>query len=208
MKPKFSTLIILTFVCIALLTPFALSPMYIEVLREDAFDLLQLLQGNLYKQITGFTALAFVFLEMALTLRKRSRGWKIKFSIPGSMQFWRSLHIFAGVGLLGITLVHTIGANGLNFNAVFLWVFFFVTLSALVGVVAETGIVESPQRYFGLTLAKAGKSEDSKQKQPRGIPKGKLIRSLRALWLTTHIFLVSVFCVMLVIHIFLAYYYQ
>ncbi|MEQ8754312.1 MAG: hypothetical protein RID09_12440 [Coleofasciculus sp. G1-WW12-02] len=206
MKPNFSTLIILTFVCVALLTPFALSSMYIEVLREDAFDLLQLLQGNLYKQITGFTALAFVFLEMVLTLRKRSRGWKIKIPLPGSMQFWRSLHIFAGVGLLGITLVHTIGANGFNFNAVFLWVFFFVTLSALVGVVAETGIVESPQRYFGLQLAKAGKVEGSKQTP--GIPKGKLIRSLRSLWLTTHIFLVSVFCVMLVIHIFLAYYYQ
>jgi hypothetical protein len=206
MKPKFSTLIILTFVCVALLTPFALSPIYIEILREKAFDLLQLFQGNLYKQITGFTALAFVFLEMMLTLRKRSRGWKIKIPLPGSMQFWRSLHIFAGVGLLGLVLIHTIGVNGLNFNAVFLWVFFFVTLSALVGVVAETGLVESPQRYFGLNLAKAGKSEDTNQ--PRGMPKGKLIRSLRSLWLTTHIFLVSVFCVMLIIHIFLAYYYQ
>lgn len=206
MKPKFSTLIILTFVCVALLTPFAFSPIYVETLREDAFNLLMTFQGNLYKQITGFMALAFVFLEMALTIRKRSRGWKIKIPLPGSMQFWRSLHIFAGVGLLALVLIHTIGMNGLNFNAVFLWVFFFVTLSALVGVVAETGLVESPQRYFGLSLAKAGKGEGSNPTP--GIPKGKLIRTLRSLWLTTHIFLVSVFCVMLVIHIFLAYYYQ
>ncbi|MEC4802727.1 MAG: hypothetical protein SAJ12_00410 [Jaaginema sp. PMC 1079.18] len=206
MKPKFSTLIILTFVCVALLTPFAFSPIYVETLREEAFNLLMTFQGNLYKQVTGFMALAFVFLEMVLTVRKRSRSWKFKITLPGSMQFWRSLHIFAGVGLLALVLIHTIGVNGLNFNAVFLWVFFFVTLSALVGVVAETGLVESPQRYFGFKLAKAGKVEDSGQ--PSGIPKGKLIRGLRSLWLTTHIFLVSVFCVMLVIHIFLAYYYQ
>jgi hypothetical protein len=205
MKPKFSTLIVLTFVCVVLLIPFALSPIYIEILRAKAFDLLQLFQGNFYKQVTGFTALFFVFLEMALTVRKRSRGWLVKFSLPGSMQFWRSLHIFAGVGLLAIILVHTIGANGLNFNAIFLWIFFLVTLSALVGVVAETGIVESPQRYFGWRLVKGEKLENSERAV--GIPKGQLIRRLRSLWLTTHIFLVSVFGVMLTIHIFIAYYY-
>ena len=41
-----------------------------------------------------------------------------------------------------------------------------------------------------------------------GIPKGQLVRGLRAIWLTTHILLVSVFIVMLGFHIFLAYYYQ
>ena len=56
MKPKFSTLIILTFICVVLLAPFALSPLYIPKLRESAFDLhllLHLLQhlGNDTQQI-------------------------------------------------------------------------------------------------------------------------------------------------------------
>ncbi|WP_216349349.1 hypothetical protein [[Limnothrix rosea] IAM M-220] len=38
--------------------------------------------------------------------------------------------------------------KGLNFNAVFLWVFFAVTLTAVVGVVAGTGVLESPRRQF------------------------------------------------------------
>ena len=205
MKPKFSTLIMLTFICVALLSPFALSAIYLPILRERAFDVHQFLLGELYKQITGYLSLAFVLLEMVLTVRKRSRGWKVKFAVPGSIQFWRSLHIFAGVALLGSTLVHTVGSTGLNFNTIFLWVFFGVTLSALVGVVTETGIVESPRRYFGWRgkLGEAGEA-----KLAAGIPKGQLVRGWRSWWLTTHIFLVSVFFVMLIIHIFLAYYYQ
>lgn len=206
MKPTFSTLTILTLISTVLLIPFALSSVYLDLLRQEAFDILQVFQGNLYKQITGYCSLTFVILEMVLTVRKRSRGWRFKFSLPGSMQFWRRLHIFAGVGLLGLTLVHTIGVNGVNFNAVFLWVFLGVTLSALIGVVAETGIVESSQRYFGADGVRA--EAQGLTKISSGIPKGQLIRTLRGLWLSTHIFLVSVFCVMLVIHIFLAYYYQ
>ncbi|GAB4537661.1 MAG: hypothetical protein Tsb0014_26670 [Pleurocapsa sp.] len=200
MKPKFSTLIILTLISALILAPFAFSSAYIPILRENSFDFLQFIQGEVYKQITGYLSLVFVLIEMMLIARKRSRGWKFKISIPGSMQLWRSLHIFAGVGLLGITLVHTFGVNGLNFNAIFLWVFFGVTLSALVGVVAETGVLESPQKYFGW-----GSVKDN-----RGLlmSKGSLIRAMRQFWLSSHIFLVSVFIVMLIIHIFLAYYYQ
>lgn len=205
MKPKFSTLIILTFVCVALLIPFALSALYLPLLREQAFDVHQFLKSELYKQSTGYLSLAFVLLEMVLTVRKRSRGWKVKFAVPGSIQLWRSLHIFAGVALLGTTLVHTIGSTGLNFNAVFLWVFFGVTLSALVGAVTETGIIESPRRYFGWNRKQV---EAGEAKFSPGIPKGQLIRGWRSWWLTTHIFLVSVFFVMLCVHIFLAYYYQ
>lgn len=199
MKPKFSTLIILTLLTAALLVPFVFSPIYLPSLRENNFDLHLFLNSNLYKQITGYTSLFFVILEMIFTMRKRGRGWKIKISLPGSMQFWRTLHIFLGVGLLATTVIHTMGSNGLNFNAIFLWVFFAVTLSALVGVVAETGILESPQRDFKLIPVGGNKL---------GITKGTLIRNLRALWLSTHIFLVSVFLVMLAFHIFLAYYYQ
>ncbi|NEO27293.1 MAG: hypothetical protein F6K03_10450 [Kamptonema sp. SIO4C4] len=208
MKPKFSTLIILTLLCAVLLVPFALSPIYIEILREETFQLLQIFQGNLYKQITGYLSLAFVLLEMMLTVRKRSRSWRFKVTLPGSVQVWRSLHIFAGVGLLGLTLIHTIGANGMNFNAIFLWVFFGVTLSALAGVVAETGIVESSQRYFGFNVTTTKSKDQRIIKALSVMSKGQLIRSLRKLWLSTHIILVSVFCVMLVVHIFLAYYYQ
>ncbi|RMF27021.1 MAG: hypothetical protein D6756_02740, partial [Cyanobacteria bacterium J083] len=75
MKPKFSTLIILVFITAAILTPFAISPIYITVLREKYFDLLLFLEDNLYKQITGYFALAFVLFEMILTARKRGRGW-------------------------------------------------------------------------------------------------------------------------------------
>ena len=204
MKPKFSTLIILTLLSAAILTPFAVSPIYIPILREKAFKVLLFLQGNIYKQITGYIALGFVVLEMVLTARKRGRGWKIKLSIPGSMQLWRSLHIFLGIGLLGIVLIHTIGVAGINFNAIFLWVFFGVSLSALVGVVAETGVVESSQKRFLPWLS----SMTADGKRIPGISKGNMVRGMRAFWLSTHIILVSIFFVMLGFHIFLAYYYQ
>lgn len=197
MKPKFSTLIILTLICAALLAPFAVSSIYLEALRDRSMDLQPFLRGEIYKQATGFTALFFVLVEMLLSLRKRSRGWFLKVKIPGSVLFWRSLHIFTGIGLLAVVLVHTLGSNGLNYNAVFLWMFFAVTLSALVGVVAETGVLESSRKFFSL----AGKSE-------AGVGKGTLIRNMRAVWLPTHIFLVSVFTLMLGGHIFLAYYFR
>ncbi|MEM8722753.1 MAG: hypothetical protein AAGE84_26270 [Cyanobacteria bacterium P01_G01_bin.39] len=202
MKPKFSTLIILTLLSAAILAPFAVSPIYIPILRAQAFDVLYFLQGNLYKQITGYISLAFVIAEMILTVRKRGKGWKVKLSVPGSMQMWRSLHIFLGVGLLAIVLIHTIGVAGINFNAIFLWVFFGVSLSALVGVVAETGVLESSQKHF---LTWIGAAEG---KKVPGLSKGVMIKGMRAFWLNTHIILVSLFFVMLVFHIFLAYYYQ
>lgn len=203
MKPKFSTLIILIFLSAAILTPFAISPIYVPILREKAFRVLLFLQDNLYKQITGYIALAFVIFEMILTARKRGRGWKVKLTIPGSIQLWRSLHIFLGVGLLAIVLIHTIGVTGINFNAIFLWIFFAVSLSALVGVVAETGVVESSQKRFFTWIS--SKTPDGK-KIP-GISKGSTIRIMRSFWLSTHIILVGIFFVMLGFHIFLAYYY-
>ncbi len=199
-KPTFSTLMILTFIVVFLLLPFALSPLYIQALRDQAFELHLLLQGNIYKQITGYSSLVFVIIEMIFTLRKRGRGWKLPLKIKGTMQFWRTLHIFLGVGLLATTLIHTVGVTGLNFNAIFLWVFFGVTLSALMGVLAETGILESPQRYFGKHPRKNGSYSKT-------LTKGELIRGLRKVWLTTHILLVSAFLVMLGFHIFLTYYY-
>ena len=204
MKPKFSTLIILTLISAAILAPFAVSPIYIPILRAQAFDVLYFLQANLYKQITGYVSLVFVLLEMVLTARKRGRSWKIKIPVPGSMQLWRRLHIFLGVGLLAIVLIHTIGVAGINFNAIFLWVFFGVSLSALVGVVAETGIVESSQKRF-LPMFKTVTADG---KQIPGFSKGTMIKTMRALWLGSHIILVGLFFVMLIFHIFLAYFYQ
>ncbi|HHP7231362.1 MAG TPA: hypothetical protein ACFCUY_10955 [Xenococcaceae cyanobacterium] len=201
MKPKFSTLIILTLLSAAILAPFAVSSIYIPLLREKAFTVLLFLQDNLYKQITGYIALTFVILEMVLTARKRGRGWMIKITIPGSMQFWRSLHIFLGVGLLSIVLIHTVGSTGSNFNAIFLWVFFAVSLSALLGVVAEAGVLESSQKRFLTQKTPDGKTLP-------GITKGNMIKGMRAFWLNTHIILVSIFFVMLGFHIFLAYFYQ
>ena len=203
MKPKFSTLIILTLISAVILAPFAVSPIYIPILREKAFDVLYFLQDNFYKQVTGYISLAFVIVEMVLIARKRGRGWKVKLSVPGSMQLWRSIHIFAGVGLIAIVLIHTIGVAGINFNAIFLWVFFAVSLSALVGVVAETGVVESSQKRF-LPMFK---TVTAGGKQVAGISKGNMIRGMRSFWLSTHIILVAIFCVMLLFHIFLAYYF-
>lgn len=196
-QPGFKVLIVLTLVTAALLAPFAFSDYYLEALRARSFDLHQFIRGELYKQGTGYAALVFVLLELLLTVRKRGRGWLARIKLPGSMLFWRSTHIFLGVGLLAIVLIHTLGSNGLNFNAVFLWVFFATTLTAMVGVVAETGILESTRSYFG--------------KLPGSsvvLTKGPLIRGLRAIWLTSHIFFVCVFAVMLGFHIALAYYYQ
>ena len=204
MKPKFSTLIILIFLSAAILAPFAVSHLYEPVIRENSFDFLLFIRGDLYKQITGYIALVFVILEMVLVARKRGRGWIVKLKVPGSILFWRKLHIFLGIGLLAMVLIHTIGLNGLNFNAVFLWVFFAVSLSALVGITAETGIVESSQkRFFGWLSNK-----DNRGKEVAGITKSTLIRNLRSFWLGTHIILVAMFFVMLIFHIFLAYYYQ
>ena len=204
MKPKFSTLIILTLLSAAILAPFAVSTIYIPILREKAFGVLLFLQDNFYKQITGYIALLFVILEMVLTIRKRGRGWIIKLSIPGSMQLWRSLHIFLGVGLLGMVLIHTIGVTGINFNAIFLWVFFGVSLSALVGIVAETGVIESSQKRFLTWIS--SKAPDGRK--IFGVSKGNMVREMRIFWLSTHIILVSIFFIMLCFHIFLAYYYQ
>ena len=47
MKPKFSTLVILVFLSAAILAPFALSSWYEPIMREQSFDLLQFLQGDL-----------------------------------------------------------------------------------------------------------------------------------------------------------------
>ncbi len=197
LSPSFKLLIGLTVLTAILITPFAFSDHYFEVLRDRSFELHPLIRGELYKQTTGFISLSFVLLEMILTFRKRGRTWPIKFKVPGSIPFWRSLHIFCGVGLVAVVLIHTLGATGLNFNAVFLWVFFGVTLTALMGVVAETGILESSLSQFGqLPLSQ------------KPLTKGPLIRGLRSIWLLSHIFLVSIFVVMLVIHILLAYYYQ
>ena len=202
MAPKFSTLILLTLITAVILVPFAVSDLYLPLIRAQAFWLLDFTRSDWYKQTTGFIALAFVLFEMVLTLRKRGRRWKI--SIPGSVWMWRSLHIFLGVGLIAITLIHTWGATGVNFNAIFLWVFFGVSLSALMGVIAETGILESSQKYFRLIPFEIGP-------WTKAIPqtsKGPLIRGLRLFWLSTHIILVSLFIVMLGFHIFLAYYFQ
>jgi len=205
MKPKFSVLIVLTLLCAVLMVPFSLSPIYLDMLRDRSYDLHQFLRGEWYKQVSGFVSLALVGVEMALTLRKRSRGWSFwpkKLTMPGSVIFWRVIHVFVGMGLVFTVLVHTVGATGINFNALFLWIFFGVTLSALVGVVAETGILESPRKVFSIGKEKIidGKAV--------GIGKGTLIRNMRAVWLPSHIFLVSVFTLMLSIHIFLVYYYR
>lgn len=197
MKPKFSTLIVLTLLSALLLVPFVVSPVYLDVLRERSIELHHFIRGEIYKQVTGYVALAFVVLEMLLSLRKRGRSWIGKIKLPGSVIWWRISHIFLGVGLLAVVVIHTIGSTGLNFNAIFLWVFFAVTLSALVGVVAETGVLESPRKIFAMP----GSKEIS-------ITKGPLIRNMRAIWLPTHIFLVSVFVLMLGVHVFLAYYYR
>jgi len=195
-QPTFRVLIGLTLVTALLLAPYAFSAIYLDELRANSVELHQFLRGELYKQTTGYVALLFVLFELALTARKRSRSWPLQLKLPGSMLFWRSLHIFLGVGLVAAVLVHTLGSNGLNLNSVLLWTFFGATLSALVGVVAESGVLESPRRVFGRLPGGAA------------LTKGPLIRSMRAVWLSSHIFLVSVFGVLLLVHIFLAYYYQ
>ncbi|MGB2926204.1 MAG: hypothetical protein WBB82_12965 [Limnothrix sp.] len=197
LQPTFKILLGLTFLTVLLLLPFVFSENYLALLRENSVDVHGLLRGELYKQSTGFVALAFAAFEMALTLRKRGRSWIVRIKLPGTMNFWRSIHIFLGVAMLGMVCIHTLGATGINFNAVFLWVFFAVTLTALMGVVAETGILESPRRYFGKLPG-----------MEAALTKGPLIRGLRAIWLTSHIFFVSLFFVMLVMHIILVYYYQ
>ncbi|MEO1620106.1 MAG: hypothetical protein AAFU53_03630 [Cyanobacteria bacterium J06632_3] len=220
MRPKFSTLILLTIVSAVLLVPFALSPIYLDALRDRSFDLHQFLRGEIYKQGTGYAALVLVVIEMLLTARKRSRSWPIKVRLPGSVLLWRSLHIFTGVALLAMVVIHTVGAVGFNYNAVLLWSFVGVTLTALLGVVAETGILESPRKVFsfaGFGAAK-GKAEATDVKavgvakggvaKAEGIGKGALIRNLRVVWLQPHIWLVSVFLVLLAVHIFLVYYYR
>lgn len=197
LKPSFKVLIGLTVLTAMLLLPFALSDYYLGILREQLVDVHGVLRGATYKQITGVAAVMLVLVELLLTARKRSRSWLGRIKIPGSMLFWRSFHIFSGVALVGLVLIHTVGANGYNFNAVLLWMFFGTTLTALVGVVAETGILESSRQYFGRLPG-----------CDRSLTKGPLIRNLRAIWLASHIFFVGVFMLMLGVHIALVYYHR
>lgn len=196
MKPAFPSLAILTAITLALLVPFFLSDWYLPLLRDSAFEIHQILRRGLYKTITGFICLAFFILEMMLTVRKRGRRWKVK--LPGTTLFWRSLHIFLGVGFIGITLVHTVGSLGSTFNQVFLAVFIVLSLTAMFGVALETRLVGISQRKIALVP-----SIDALT-----FSKGQLIRNLRSIWLNVHIVLVSAFAAMLSIHIFLAFFYQ
>lgn len=202
MQPKFSTLIALTLVSVVLLVPFLFSPMYLDALRDRSFDLHQFLRGEIYKQGTGYAALVLVGIEMLLTARKRSRSWPVKIKMPGSVMLWRSAHIFTGVTLLVFVVIHTVGVHGINYNAILLGSFVGVTFTALFGVLAEAGILESPRKVFSF-----GKKE-SLAGEPAGIGKGALIRGMRAVWLQSHILLVSIFAILLSVHIFLVYYYQ
>lgn len=223
MQPKFSTLLILTVVSALLLIPFTVSSIYIDALRDRAFDMHQFLRGEVYKQGTGYAALVLVFVEMLLTARKRSRSWPLKIKMPGSVLIWRSAHIFTGVALLAMVLVHTIGVSGVNYNGILLLSFVGVTLTAMVGVLAETGVLESPRKVFSFGGLGKRKSKDDNQgksvqgatvvggaiaSEPAGMGKGALIRFMRAVWLRSHIFLVSVFAILLAVHVFLVYYYQ
>lgn len=197
LQPTFKVLIGTTFLTALLLVPFAVSDIYLQMLRDNAVDLYGVIRGEIYKQVTGYLGLVFALFEVALTARKRGRSWFVKIKLPGTMNLWRSLHIFSGVGMLAMIGVHTVGMTGINFNAVFLWVFFIVTLTAVMGVVAETGVLESPRRQFGkLPWMQSAMS------------KGYLIKALRTFWLNSHIFFVGIFFVMLVMHIALVYYYQ
>ncbi|MEM9949372.1 MAG: hypothetical protein AAF810_25340 [Cyanobacteria bacterium P01_D01_bin.36] len=208
MQPKFSTLIILTVVSAVLLVPFAVSPIYLDALRDRSFDLHQFLRGEIYKQGTGFASLTLVGVEMMLTARKRSRSWPLKIKMPGSVLLWRSAHIFTGVALLAMVVIHTVGASGINFNALFLYSFIGVTFTAMLGVLAETGVLSSPRKVFSRNIFNFGKQKSEEEEKAVGIGKGALIRGMREVWLKSHIFLVSVFSIMLAVHIFLVYYYR
>lgn len=78
MKPRFSTLIILTLVVAAILTPFALSGVYIPLLRDRNFNALIVLQTDLYKLITGFVVLALVFLNWPSHCVNEGAGGKLQ----------------------------------------------------------------------------------------------------------------------------------
>ena len=212
MKPKLTTLIVLSLACAVLLIPFSVSPVYLDAMRERAFDLHQFTRGEIYKQGTGYASLTLVGIEMLLTLRKRG-SLPGKWKVPGQIMFHRAIHIFTGIALVAFTLIHTVGVSGVNFNAILLWTFFGVTLTALMGAVAETSILESPKKEFGFASLMAKQKDDLESPEHRkgnvyAIGKGTLIRGMRAIWLPSHILLVSVFGLFLVLHIFLVYYYQ
>ena len=196
MKPSFPTLAVLTAICLLLLVPYFASDWYLPALRDAAFYPHQFFRRGAYKLITGYIGLAFFLLQMVLTLRKRGRRWKIK--LPGSMMFWRSLHIFLGVGFIGMSAIHTIGATGGAFNQAFLVVFVMLSLVAMLGVVMETRFVGISAREVALVPGV----------NALRFPKGALIRNLRQVWLGLHIILVSAFGVMLGFHIFLAHYFR
>lgn len=179
-----------------------------DALRDRSFELHQFTRGEVYKQGTGFASLTLVGIEMLLTLRKR-RILPGKWQVPGQVMLHRSIHIFTGVALVAFVLIHTLGVSGLNFNSFLLLAFFGVTFTALVGAMLETGVLESPKKAFGSSrklffLKKVEFAEGNAY----AIGKGALIRGMRAIWLPAHIWLVSVFGMLLSLHIFLVYYYR
>ena len=83
-----------------------------------------------------------------------------------------------------------------------------VTFTAMLGVLAETGVLSSPRKVFSRNSFNFGKQKSEEEEKAVVIGKGALIRGMREVWLKSHIFLVSVFSIMLAVHIFLVYYYR
>lgn len=105
---------------------------------------------GLWKQITGFSALALTLLGMAMSLKKRC-GWKLL----GDFEHWRLVHSILGFLALGMLFLHTGAALGTNLNRLLILDYLAVAVAgALTGSVVawanRSGSVRGPRlrRYW------------------------------------------------------------
>jgi nitrite reductase (NADH) large subunit len=165
--------------CVEVLTvlPLLSSLLGKELLRPSIQGLDRLLESRLYREITGFTALALVLLAMTLILSKRTR-----LPLPYSRRQARGLHVLIGLGPLLVILLHTGGHWGSNVNGVLLGALLLTVSIAVVGKLVENHRVEQP-----------GENGSAQR--------------VRSIWLHAHLIAVAVLLVLLPLHIFLAYYF-
>lgn len=92
---------------------------------------------HLFSQITGFTALLIIFLQILLTIRKR-----LNLFSKLSFNFLRGLHIIGGISLIIVVLIHTGGYWKWNFNGALLLMFLTTVLQASLGNTLETRLTK------------------------------------------------------------------
>jgi hypothetical protein len=172
-------------------------------IRENLFD--YLMESSLFRQITGFMGLAIVLVEFLFSIRKR---FKFNFGLSFSYSIWRLVHIFSGILFLLLIVIHTGCQWGHNLNGWLLSAFTLVVFVALTGQLLETKRLNEQiqmkilRKTRELPVLRRGLAKFFADRW-----KQLSIKQIKTVWLKLHIIFVSIFIVLLLFHIFCAYYF-